>query len=193
MLSAAGAAISALGPSFTLADVAREAGISAGTLVQRFGSKHGLLVAMIQTAIVSMRSAMSAALAGVDDPVAAVKQSLSKWYAPLDDPRTAANSLAQLAFELADGELRELMAEFYAVMEGELRPPLTRAAAAGDLPGAPPVPVAARILTAVADGTAIHWSARPAGSLCARMSADLEAVLAGWRRDSNIGRVGEGQ
>jgi hypothetical protein len=43
--------------------------------------------------------------------------------------------------------------------------------------------VAARVLTAIADGTAIHWSACPVGSLGARMRADLEAVLAGWRRD----------
>jgi hypothetical protein len=73
------------------------------------------------------------------------------------------------------------MAEFYAVMEAELRPLLGRAAAGGDLPGAPPVAVAA--LTAIADGTTIHWSACPVGSLRARMRADLEAVLAGWRRD----------
>ena len=46
MVQAAGAVIERLGPSFTLADVAKEAGIAAGTLVQRFGSKHGLLVAM---------------------------------------------------------------------------------------------------------------------------------------------------
>jgi hypothetical protein len=75
------------------------------------------------------------------------------------------------------------MAEFYAVMEAERRPLLGRAAAGGDLPGAPPVAVAARVLTAIADGTAIHWSACPVGSLRARMRADLEAVLAGWRRD----------
>lgn len=36
------------------------------------------------------------------------------------------------------------MAEFYAVMEAELRPLLDRAVAAGDLPGVPPAAVAAR-------------------------------------------------
>jgi hypothetical protein len=75
------------------------------------------------------------------------------------------------------------MAEFYAVMEAELRPLLDRAAAAGDLPGAPPAAEDARVLTAIADGTTIHWSACPVGSLRARMRADLEVVLAGWRRD----------
>jgi BetI-type transcriptional repressor, C-terminal len=82
------------------------------------------------------------------------------------------------------------MAEFYAVMEAELQPLLDRAVAAGDLPGAPPVAVAARVLTAIADGTAIHWSTCPVGSLRARMRADLEAVLAGWRRDPHTPRGG---
>jgi len=182
MLTAAATAIARLGPAFTLADVATEARIAAGTLVQRFGSKHGLLVAMATAAIASMQRDMRAAVGAADDPVEAVMQALIARYAPLDDPTTAANNLTQLAFDLADDELRALMGEFYAVMEAELGPLLRRAVAAGDLPGAPPVPVAARILTAIADGTAIHWSARPADGLCARLHADLAAVLAGWRR-----------
>jgi len=179
---AAGTVVSRLGPAFTLADVAAEAQVAAGTLVQRFGSKHGMLVAMTRAAIESMRRNLAAAVADPDDPAAAAR-ALVGWYAPLDDPRSAANNLAQLAFDLADDQLRGLMGEFYAVMEAELEPLLGRAVAAGDLPGAPPVAVATRILTATADGTAIHWSARPVGSLRARMEADLEAVLAGWRRD----------
>ncbi len=183
LLTAAGTAITRFGPAFTLADVAREAQVAAGTLVQRFGSKHGLLVAMTRAAVASMRRSLRAAVADVDDPTAAVIQALVGWYAPLDDPHSAANNLAQLAFDLADDQLRALMAEFYAVMEAELQPLLGRAVAAGDLPGAPPAAVATRILTAIADGTAIHWSTCPVGSLRARMRADLQAVLAGWRRD----------
>jgi AcrR family transcriptional regulator len=183
LLTAAETAITRLGPAFTLADVAREAQVAAGTLVQRFGSKHGMLVAMTKAAIASMQRDLRAAVADVDDPVAAVLQALVGWYAPLDDPHSAANNLAQLASDLADDQLRELMAEFYAVMEAELQPLLARAVAAGDLPAAPPVAVAARVLTAIADGTAIHWSTCPTGSLGARTRADLEAVLAGWRRD----------
>jgi len=190
MLTAAGTVIARLGPAFTLADVATEAQIATGTLVQRFGSKHGLLVALITAAIASMQRDMRAAVADVDDPVAAVTQTLSERFAPLDDPTTAASNLTQLAFDLADDDLRALMAEFYTVMEVELRPLLRRAVAAGALPGAPPVPVAARILTALADGTAIHWAARPDDSLCARLRADLAAVLTGWRHAPHVNEEG---
>ena len=46
IIAAAGRVIGRSGPGFTLAEVAAEAGVAAGTLVHRFGSKHGLLVAM---------------------------------------------------------------------------------------------------------------------------------------------------
>jgi AcrR family transcriptional regulator len=178
LLTAAGRVVGRLGPGFTLADVAAEAQVAVGTLAQRFGSKHGLLVAMTRTAIDGMRGQMRGSVPDVGGPDAVVHV-LVAAYAPLDDSVTAANNLAQLAADLADGELRGLMAEFYAVMEAEVAA-LIRLAA-GALPGAPPAPVAARILTAVADGTAIHWSARPEGGLCDRMRADLAAVVAGWR------------
>jgi AcrR family transcriptional regulator len=48
VLAAAATVMFAKGPSdFTLADVAKAAGIAPATLVQRFGDKHGLVVAAI--------------------------------------------------------------------------------------------------------------------------------------------------
>ena len=161
-----------------MADVAGEAQVAVGTLAQRFGSKHGLLAAMSRAAIDGIRGQMRGSVPDAEGPDAVVHV-LVAAYAPLDDSATAANNLAQLAADLADDELRGLMAEFYAVMEAEVA--VLIRLAAGELPGAPPAPVAARILTAVADGTAIHWSARPEGGLCDRMRADLAAVVAGWR------------
>jgi AcrR family transcriptional regulator len=155
MLDAAALVIGRLGPGFTLADVAGQAHIAVGTLAKRFGSKHGLLTAMTKAAIDDMRRQMRLARDPVDALVAA--------YAPLDDPRTAANNLAQLSVDLADDELRSLMAEFHSVMEEEI--------------GRLTDPITARILTAIADGTAIHWSARPDGSLVARLENDLRLVL----------------
>jgi AcrR family transcriptional regulator len=180
LLNAAAVSISRLGPGFTLADVAAEARVAVGTVAQRFGSKHGLLVAMTKGAIDGMRGGIRRAVGGVD-PVEAPVQALVHAYAPLDDSATAANNLAQLAGDLADEELRGLMADFYAVMEAEVTVLVERAG----LAGGPPAPVAARILTAIADGTAIHWSARPQGGLCDRLRGDLTAVIAGWRRDTD--------
>jgi AcrR family transcriptional regulator len=176
LLDAAAVSISRLGPGFTLADVAAEAHVAVGTVAKRFGSKHGLLGAMTKAAIDGMRDGIRESVEGID-PVEAPVHALVHAYAPLDDSATAANNLAQLAQDLADEQLRGLMAEFYAVMEAEVTALVERAG----LSGAPPASIAARILTAIADGTAIHWSARPHGGLCERLRDDLTAVLAGWR------------
>jgi AcrR family transcriptional regulator len=191
LLTAAGVVISRLGPGFTLADVAREAGVAVGTLAQRFGSKHGLLAAMTRMAVESTREGMGAAEAASEDPVGTVIDVLVEAFAPLDDPGTAANNLAQLAVDLADEELRGLLADLHAALEEGLVPLLDRAVREGRLPGAPPVPVAARILAAVADGTTLHWSARPAGGLCDRLRTDLGAVLTGWCHGPDARRTEE--
>ncbi|WP_039739186.1 TetR family transcriptional regulator, partial [Saccharomonospora halophila] len=48
LLEAAGAVIGRVGPGFTLAAVAEEAGVSVGSVAGRFGSRHGLLVALTE-------------------------------------------------------------------------------------------------------------------------------------------------
>lgn len=169
MLSAAGVVIGRLGPGFTLRDVAVEARVAVGSVSGRFGSKHGLLVAMTRAAIASLPAVMRAE--------GDVLTALVAAYAPLDDPAVAANNLAQLGVDLGDARLRALMAEFHAVMEAEVRRLLDRA----PLAHGPPSPVAARILTAVADGTAVHWSARPVGGLRERLRDDLDAIITAWK------------
>ncbi|GAA5200163.1 TetR/AcrR family transcriptional regulator [Rugosimonospora acidiphila] len=181
MLAAAAAVIGRAGPGFTLADVAAQAQVSAGTLVHRFGSKHGLLLAMVRTAVEDTRREMSALGAGDGDPLAALVRAIVERYAPLDDPATAANNLAQLAADLSDEALRAAMADLYAAVRHGIGALLRRAVEAGALPGAPPVPVAARILAATADGTAIHWSTHPHGGLRRRLATDLDHILVGWR------------
>jgi len=181
LLSAAASAISRYGPAFTLADVAAEARVAAGTLVHRFGSRHGLLAALLAAATASVSRRMTAAADSRDTALPVARSVLVDQYAPLDDRLTAANNLAQLGADLADSDLRERLASMHAAVREGLCTLLERAAARGELPGAPPPGVAARILAAAADGTALHWSARPAGSLRERLTADIDAILAGWQ------------
>ena len=155
LLHAAGLVIARIGPKFVLADVAAEAGVATGTLMHRFGSKHGLLVAMIDGATAAIESDGPAGPAGPDgpstpsapgvtsgpdgpDPVRAVRDRIVAHYAALDDARSAANNLAQLAVDLADDDLRPRMARLHAAVERALEPLL-----ADGFPGAPPPPVAA--------------------------------------------------
>jgi AcrR family transcriptional regulator len=185
LLAASASVISRFGPAFTLADVATEARVAAGTLVHRFGSRHGLLVALLDSAIASARSRMATAAGSCDAALTEVRTVLVDQYAPLDDPLTAARHLAQLGFDLADNDLRERLAVMHAAVREGLCALLARAAVDGELPGAPPAGAAARILAAAADGTALHWSACPEGSLRERLATDIDAILAGWQGKEN--------
>src|SRR5690349_10725379 len=84
ILAAAHRAVSRLGPArLTLADVAREVGLSPATLVQRFGSKRGLLLALA-----------GQAPAGVEDCFAAVR---AAHRSPLEALVAAATEMARCA------------------------------------------------------------------------------------------------
>jgi AcrR family transcriptional regulator len=163
LLTALGKVISTRGPGFTVADVAAEAGVSVGTVSQRFGSKHGLLKALSQQALRQVKAQVRAA--------PDIRTAILDVYRALDDPATAANNLGQLATDLADLELRALLGEFHAVLAAEL-------AAHGS-------PQLARILAALANGTAITWSVDPRGSLLDRLAEDIDAVLKGWQHNAN--------
>ena len=74
------------------------------------------------------------------------------------------------------------MAEFYAVHGGRATPLIDSHGRGGRAARRPAGSCGGTVLTAIADGTAIHWSARPEGGLCERMRDDLDGVLDGWRR-----------
>ncbi|TCO64751.1 TetR/AcrR family transcriptional regulator [Actinocrispum wychmicini] len=170
LLAALAQVINDKGPGFTIADVAARAGVSVGTVAQRFGSKHGLLKALSQAAITRAVDVVRAAAPG--GPRAA----LVAFFGDLDDPAAASRNIGQFAVDLADPELRTLLAELFATLVAELTPLLH------DLPGAPPH--AARLLVSLANGTAVDWSIRPRGSLVDRLTTDIDTVLDGWRKDA---------
>ena len=56
----------------TLADVGKEAGLSPATLLQRFGSKRSLLLALAETSAAEVDQAFAQLRAELDSPVAAL-------------------------------------------------------------------------------------------------------------------------
>src|SRR5689334_21094481 len=73
LLLAAARAVSRVGPSrLTLADVAAEAGVAPATLVQRFGSKRGLLLALVRQGGPTVAEEMAALRAAHPSPLATV-------------------------------------------------------------------------------------------------------------------------
>lgn len=179
LLAAAETVIGRCGPGFTLAQVAAEAGVAVGTAGQRFGSKAGLLQALSRRATTRAVEQMRACADSWDDPIVGLRAAAVTVYAVLGDAEEAANHLGQLGVDIGDPVLRALLGEHYAAVEAELGR-LVRAAA-GELPHAPSVPRAARVLLAVINGVSLDWSIRPVGRLADRLAEDVDAVLTAWR------------
>lgn len=171
IVEAAATVIGRTGPGFTLAEVAREAGVAVGSVSGRFGSKQGLLTAVTKAGTEAMVVAMRAAAAAAESPTVALREAAVASYAGLGDPATAANHLGQLGVDIGDPELRRLLGEHFATTEAELA---GLASAAGLPPGA------ARVLHGLLAGIALDWSVRPHGTLVDRLRADLTLVLEGW-------------
>ncbi|MFJ4102582.1 TetR/AcrR family transcriptional regulator [Amycolatopsis japonica] len=178
LLTAAGTVIGKVGPGFTLAQVAAEAGVAVGTVAQRFGSKNGLLLAVSRSNTRSVVGLMREC-GELADPVEALRAAVVVVYEGLGDAETAANHLGQLGVDIGDPELRALLGEHFTAVEAELRR-LVRAATR-DLPGAPGVVRAARVLLGVANGAALDWSIRPKGRITERLGQDVDAVLTAWK------------
>jgi AcrR family transcriptional regulator len=175
LLDATVRAIGAVGPTrLTLADVAREAGVAPATLVQRFGSKRALLLAL------SGRAAGRAAAAFPrpgNDPLKALADGLVALTAPVADPDAFAHHLAFLQLDLADPELRANAAAHARAVRRAIRRLLDAAVAAGQL--APcDTPALAAAVHAIYQGALIAWALDRRGTPGARVRAALRALLA---------------
>jgi AcrR family transcriptional regulator len=103
ILEAAGRIISRQGPGrFTLADIASEAGLSAATLVQRFGSKRGLMLALARSARDSVDACFELVRAANPSPLAAVLAAGTEMTRYVNSPEEMSNHLAFLQADLSD-------------------------------------------------------------------------------------------
>ncbi|MDQ3423235.1 MAG: TetR/AcrR family transcriptional regulator [Actinomycetota bacterium] len=181
LLAAAQHLLFEIGPAaFTLEKSASSAGVSAATLIKRFGSKQGLLLALNQRWVASIEPAMAAATEAYERPLQRLRAAALWGFEDLDSSANAANQLAALALDLQDERMRELLAQGWRMIEDHLTRLAQDAIAAGELAGGPPAGQVARILLAAGEGTRLAWSVAPSGSLVARAEADLDAILSSW-------------
>src|SRR5713226_6873161 len=95
VLEASARVMSRCGPKdFTLAQVAREAGLAPATLIQRFGSKRGLLLALAQMAAEGAGACFEMVRARHRSPLRALSASFEEMAGMAETPEILANSLA---------------------------------------------------------------------------------------------------
>ncbi|MFG1812067.1 TetR/AcrR family transcriptional regulator [Streptomyces sp. NPDC049040] len=179
ILRAAAEVIGRDGPAgFTLAAVAGEVGLVPGTVVQRFGSKRGLLLALADQSVRDAADLAARARADHGSALAALDALVASAAGPLDTPRRYANHLAFLCADLTDPELHERALAVHRAQGAAVGGLLAEAVAAGELrAGTDPAALAATVQTVVA-GAGLTWALDREGSLAQRLRRDLTAVLA---------------
>ena len=107
LLAATHRVVLRLGPTLTLADVAREAGVSAATLVQRFGSKRGLLLAFASLGSTGSGEEFDAIRARHPDPLDALREVVRCYAQMASSPEAVSNGLAFLQMDLTDPDFHQ--------------------------------------------------------------------------------------
>jgi len=159
-------------------NVAREAGLSMGSLRHYFASQSELMVFAFRT-VIDRIEARLARLEPEPDPRRRAERVLAELL-PLDDERRAENEV-WLAFTfraMVDPALRALRDEGYDALQAGCRAMLTDLSAAGLAPT--DVPAETQRLHAWLDGLAVHAAMRPdlhtAESLTIAISHHLNAL-----------------
>src|SRR5262245_52177127 len=134
VFAAAHRAMSRLGPSrLTLGDIAAEAGLTPGALVQRFGSKRGLMLALAEQGAGSPRAMFAELRAAHASPLAALRAYADCFARMGESPGALAHHLAYLQVDLTDPDFHR-HTRAMAVATGEaIRELLDVAVAAGEL------------------------------------------------------------
>ena len=171
----------------TLADVAKEAGVVPATLIQRFGTKRGLLLAMCRTAPAAVPQEFAAARAKHASPLKALVELYVDCTAFAPTPDAMANGLAYLQIDLTDPDFHAITLAQFRVIRQETQKLLDEAAAARELRKCDTAGLA-RLLQHFNDGAMLSWAVYREGSVAAWVRRDLEALLAPYRSSGRPGR-----
>jgi AcrR family transcriptional regulator len=171
-----------LGPTkMTLVDVAGEVGMAPATLVQRFGSKRGLLLSVARHAAEMVGQEFAEIRQGHDSALAALGAVATCMTRMVETPEALANSLAFLQMDLADPEFRRHALAHARAMRNEIRALLDSAIETGELAGCDTRRLA-RAVHGMLNGALLTWAVDQDGAVEKRVREDLEMLLAPLRR-----------
>jgi AcrR family transcriptional regulator len=164
----------------TLADVGQEVGLSAATLVQRFGSKRGMLLAVARTGADDVAREFATARETHRRPLAALMAGLVGLSAWAATPEMLSNQLAFLQIDLIDPEFHRHALAHARAMRGEITRLLDEAVAAGELARTDTARLA-RAVQGAYNGALVTWAVYREGSVAEWLREEVGAVLAPYR------------
>jgi AcrR family transcriptional regulator len=176
ILSATYRIVSRLGPNLALADVAKEAGVSPATLVQRFGSKRGLLLALASSGSQGLPEEFARIRAAHRSPLAAIVGVGVGIASMAESPETVSNSFAFLQMALVDPEFHKHALAHSRTMQVEVTKLLNEAVAAGELQGCDTRKLA-RAVQSLLSGSMLQWAIDRDSTVLERVHEDLDTLL----------------
>jgi AcrR family transcriptional regulator len=181
VLDAAVRVIDRGGPGeLTLAAVAREVGLAPATLLQRFRSKRGLLLAIARRGSDSAGSSLREATKRHRSPLRALVAGLVNMSSRVTSPETMANHLAFLQIDLSDPEFHQLALAYTTMVREEIKTLLDAAVEAGELDATDTSRLAQSVQT-THSGARITWAIYRKGRLDAWLRRELDTLLAPYR------------
>jgi len=170
----------------TLADVAKEAGVVPATLIQRFGTKRGLLLAMCRTAPSAVPLQFATGRAKHASPLKALIELYADCTSFAPTPEAVANGLAYLQIDLTDPDFHAItLAQFRAIRQ-ETRKLLEEAVAARELRACDTAEIA-RLIQHLNSGAMLSWAVYRQGLVTSWVRRDLQALLAPYRSSYRAG------
>ena len=178
------------GPAeLTLREIAAEAGVTAGALVQRFGSKRAMLLAHARHAAATGDLGMAVPASRTSSPLEALR-SITAVHAQLaGSPGAALRNLAYLHNDLADPMLRRYLLRMSRAARRHYEKLVNDAVAAGQLLPDTDQPALARSIEVTLGGSFLAWTLYRRGSASEWLREDLEATLRPYlKRPTNRAR-----
>jgi AcrR family transcriptional regulator len=181
LFAATHAVMSRVGPrELTLAAIAKEAGVTAAVLVQRFGSKRALLLALAEKYSAGSGEFITALANKHASPLGALRAYADCMAGMAASPAALARNLAYLQIDMTDPDFRRHLVRQARATRTGLQSLVEAASKAGELtPSVRPAQLA-RTIEAVLSGSLITWGFYRQGTAARWMRTDLEAVLEPW-------------
>jgi AcrR family transcriptional regulator len=161
----------------TLADIATEAGVSPGRLVQRYGGKRALLLLLAERFARSAGTVFEGLRAAHRHPLATLRAYAVCMAKLAPTPEALSRNLAYLQTDLTDPDFRAHLLTNARATRREIESLLRAAVIEGELRQNVDIPGLARAIEAVISGSLMTWACYREGSAAAWIRRDLDAVL----------------
>jgi AcrR family transcriptional regulator len=177
ILAAAARVMQRLSPSrLTLEAIAREAGIVPATIVQRFGTKQALILAVCRETTAQIPQRAVEARREYSSPSKALVELYVKASSFASTPEAMSNGLAYLQIDLTDPDFYSATLEQFRSVRRETKKLLDDAVATGELPRCD-TGALARLIQNTYNGSLLGWAIYRQGSVAHWVRDDLELLL----------------